>query len=85
MARRKLLMISGDSEQRVHIREWRVGQGKNIDLTEEFHKMLDYYHNNGHYVAMGLREFDPTFPPDENLIHVVHITGTFKILTKDGD
>lgn len=46
----KVLFISGDSDGRVHAREWRIRQRKNIDFDEEFINCLSHYRQNGHYV-----------------------------------
>ncbi len=76
----KILMVSGDTDGKVHIREWRVKQKGTVDYGEEFLNMLDHYDSNGHYVAMGFRRHLPDFPPDETLIHAIKITGTFQVV-----
>lgn len=71
----KVLFISGDSDGRVHCREWRIGKRKDIDWDEEFLACLDHYKANGHYVAMGFREFNPDYPPDESRITTIEFNG----------
>jgi hypothetical protein len=76
----KVLFISGDSDARVHAREWNVPKRKNIDWDEEFLKCLDHYEANGHYVARGFNELNPEFPVDEHRILTIEISGHFKFI-----
>lgn len=79
----KVLFISGDSDNRVHAREWKLSKRQNIDWDEEFTKCLDHYAANGHYVSMGFREHNPDFPPDESRILTIEFNGHLNFIRSD--
>jgi len=75
---KKVLMVSGDSNGKVHFREWTVGGYVTPDWDREFEIMQDHYHAMGHYVDMGFRANNPEFPSNESLITVIEAKGKNK-------
>lgn len=80
----KLLIISGDSDGRVHVREWSLGRNltkkvlAEVDWDEEFEKMLAHYEANGHPVKRQYGMFD------ERIIHIIRVEGPIEFLISDG-
>lgn len=81
----KVLFISGDSDNRVHAREWKVPKRKYIDWDKEFLKCLDHYEANGHYVARGFNALESEFPVDERRILTIEISGYFNFIGDHDD